>query len=79
MTDTEKKIWIIFNGEIYNHIELKKELIELGYKFNSRTDTEVILNSYKEWGEDCVLKFNGMWSFSVLDIKKKKLFVVEID
>lgn len=59
--------WIVFNGEIYNYIELKQELIDLGYQFLTATDTEVILNSYKEWGKDCVNHFNGMWSFVIYD------------
>jgi len=74
MSDIKKNIWVIFNGEIYNHVELREELIDLGYEFKTRTDTEVIVNSYKEWGNKCVLKFNGMWSFSILDIDNKQLF-----
>ena len=74
MSDIKKNIWVIFNGEIYNYVELREELIDLGYEFKTRTDTEVILNSYKEWGNKCVLKFNGMWSFSILDIGNKQLF-----
>ena len=53
---------IVFNGEIYNFIELKSELINLGFKFKTSGDTEVILASYIAWGESCQLKFNGMCS-----------------
>ena len=70
----EKNIGIIFNGEIYNHIELRKELIDKGHHFISNSDTEVILNSYLEWGKDCVNLFRGMWAFSILDVNKKELF-----
>ena len=56
----DQNTWITYNGEIYNYIELKNELIALGYTFNTKTDTEVILASYKEWGNNCVKKFNGM-------------------
>lgn len=63
----DSNIWIVFNGEIYNYIELKEQLIKLGYSFQTATDTEVILNSYKEWGENCVDHFNGMWSFIIYD------------
>ncbi|MFN4993126.1 MAG: asparagine synthase (glutamine-hydrolyzing) [Bacteroidota bacterium] len=56
---------IIFNGEIYNYIELRKELTDAGYTFRTKTDTEVILNAYRHWGEDCLHKFNGMWAFVI--------------
>jgi asparagine synthase (glutamine-hydrolysing) len=61
------KYTIVFNGEIYNYLELKSELIKHGYTFKSSTDTEVILASYDRWGEACVSKFNGMWSFAIYD------------
>jgi asparagine synthase (glutamine-hydrolysing) len=65
---------ITFNGEIYNYIELREELVSLGYKFKSKTDTEVILAAYDKWGEGCVNKFNGMWAFAILDKKEKIVF-----
>lgn len=70
----EAGLWIVYNGEIYNYIEIRKELRAKGYAFKSNTDTEVILKSYHEWGEDCVRKFNGMWAFAIWDSKNKKLF-----
>lgn len=70
-----KKVIIVFNGEIYNFLELKEELKNKGYKFNSKTDTEVILASYLEWGENCVNKFNGMWAFCIYDLQKNILFL----
>jgi asparagine synthase (glutamine-hydrolysing) len=69
------KYWIIFNGEIYNYIELKKELESNGYNFTSRSDTEVILASYDYWKEECLNRFNGMWSFCIYDTKDKSLFI----
>ena len=66
---------IVFNGEIYNFIELKSELINLGFKFKTSGDTEVILASYIAWGESCQLKFNGMWAFAIWDNKNKSLFL----
>ena len=66
---------ITYNGEIYNFLELKNELKQTGYKFRSSGDTEVILASYKHWGEKCNLKFNGMWSFAIWDNKKKEIFI----
>ncbi|ODS37784.1 MAG: asparagine synthase (glutamine-hydrolyzing) [Candidatus Altiarchaeales archaeon WOR_SM1_86-2] len=70
-----RKIIIIHNGEIYNFLELRKKLEEKGYKFKSNTDTEVILASYLEYGENCVNKFNGMWAFCIYDVDKKILFL----
>ena len=69
------KYIIVFNGEIYNFLELKKDLINKGYNFTSDTDTEVILACYDLWGEDCIKKFNGMWAFSILDKENNKLFL----
>jgi asparagine synthase (glutamine-hydrolysing) len=65
---------IIFNGEMYNYIEVREELLQLGYKFRTKGDTEVIGAAYKEWGESCVARFIGMWSISIWDTTKKKLF-----
>ena len=71
----DERYWIIYNGEIYNFKEIKKELQSLGHKFFSKTDTEVILNSYKEWGVKSFDKFNGMWAFAILDKKKSELIL----
>lgn len=69
------RYWITFNGEIYNFIELRNELIEKGFRFQTDSDTEVILASYIHWKEECQLKFNGMWSFAIWDSKEKNLFL----
>ena len=66
---------LVFNGEIYNYIELKNKLIMKGYKFKSNSDTEVLLYSFIEWGNDCVKMFNGMWAFAIWDSKLKSLFL----
>lgn len=68
-------LWITFNGEIYNFIELRKELIIDGCQFESDSDTEVILASYLKWGVNCLKKFNGMWSFAIWNEKTKELFI----
>lgn len=65
---------IVFNGEIYNYLEIRQELIAKGYIFKSETDTEVILAAYKEWGPKCLDRFNGMWAFVIYDRKKKTVF-----
>ncbi len=64
---------LVFNGEIYNYIELKKEL-QSKYQFKTQSDTEVLLYSYKEWGKKCLDKFNGMFSFAIWDQKERSLF-----
>ena len=75
MFDNKKRYSITFNGEIYNFIEVKKELKNLGCTFKTNSDTEVLLNAYIKWGEKGVLKFNGMWSFAIWDNHKKELFL----
>ena len=67
---------IVFNGEIYNFNEIKSELIELGFKFKTTSDTEVILQAYSAWGVDCVLKFIGMFAFFILDTLKNEVIIV---
>jgi asparagine synthase (glutamine-hydrolysing) len=59
MYSADKRYAIVYNGEVYNYLELREELIKKGYHFHSKTDTEVLLNSYIEWGEECLNKFNG--------------------
>lgn len=73
MNYLNNRYWITFNGEIFNYLELKNELIELGYSFKSSTDTEVILASFDKWGENCFNKFNGMWAAAIWDNKIQKL------
>jgi len=68
------KYVLIFNGEIYNYIELRDELKRSGYKFKTRTDTEVILAAYDMWKFECVKKFNGMWAFALFDKRKSTIF-----
>ena len=70
-----QRFHIVFNGEIYNYLELRKELIGKGYTFRTNTDTEVIMASYQEWGIDCQKRFNGMWAFAIWDNVKKQLFL----
>ena len=74
MRDESGKYAIVFNGEIYNYIEIREELKSKGYVFRSDCDTEVILYSYIEWGTECVSRFEGMWSFCILDRKERILF-----
>lgn len=66
---------ITFNGEIYNFPELRNELSSLGYSFFTNTDTEVLISAYRQWGNECVNHFNGMWSFIIFDSLKKSFFI----
>jgi len=74
MFDDSGRYLILFNGEVYNFIEIRAILEQKGYYFRSNTDTEVVLKSYLEWGEDCLNYFNGMWAFVIYDIEAKELF-----
>lgn len=74
MSDADKSCYIVFNGEIYNYLELKAELESMGHSFVTHTDTEVIIESYKQWGVACQKRFIGMWSFALYDMKAKALF-----
>ena len=65
---------VVYNGEVYNYVEIKDDLIKKGYRFRTTSDTEVILAAYKEWGADCVQRFVGMWAFAIWDKTKKELF-----
>jgi asparagine synthase (glutamine-hydrolysing) len=69
------RYWIVFNGEIYNYIELRQELMEYGYKFCSQSDTEVLMAAYDKWGPECLQRFNGMWAFAIYDVKEERLFI----
>jgi asparagine synthase (glutamine-hydrolysing) len=74
MSNADQSVWIVFNGEIYNYIELRKELAEKGFVFRTQSDTEAILHAYTAWGQDCVQHLNGMWSFALYDVLNKRLF-----
>jgi asparagine synthase (glutamine-hydrolysing) len=75
MSPVVGRLWITFNGEIFNYIELREELIAKGHDFATRSDTEVILNAYREYGEDCVHHFNGQWAFAIWDADARRLFL----
>lgn len=71
----QNRYTITFNGEVYNYIELKEELIKKGYLFSTQTDTEVIMAAYDCWGENCLTRFNGMWAFVLIDRHKDEIFI----
>lgn len=71
--DHERSCCVVFNGEIYNYVELKEELVAAGVIFQSHSDTEVLLEAYKYWGTDCFARFNGFWALALYDFRKKQL------
>jgi len=75
MTDEDRSVQVVFNGEIYNFKELRKELEKCGYKFRTRSDTEVIVHGYREWGTDVFNHLNGMFGIAIWDVKRKRLVV----
>lgn len=72
---TPDRYWITFNGEIYNFLELRRELTAMGHRFRTETDTEVVLVAYAQWGEACLHRFNGMWAFALWDRRERTLLL----
>lgn len=75
MFNEDGRLALVFNGEIYNHVELRQELQAAGHVFRSRSDTEVILHAHEQWGDDCVQRFNGMWAFALWDRQARRLLL----
>ena len=75
MGSADGKTWIVFNGEIYNFRELRRELQAKGHVFRSHGDTEVILAAFEEWGEACFARLDGMWAIVILDLRRNRLVV----
>jgi len=75
MCNEDKTVWITFNGEIFNYVELRDDLIKKGHRFHTQSDTEVIVHLYEEKGEDCVQDLNGQWAFAIWDTKHQRLFL----
>lgn len=71
----ERTVWVVFNGEIFNYIELRQELIRKGHQFRTNSDTEVLLELYRAEGETCVQRLNGQWAFAIWDTSRRRLFV----
>lgn len=78
MCNQDQTIWIVFNGEIYNHLEIRKELEKLGYKYRTKSDTETIIYAYEQFGFDFIHKLNGMFAIAIWD-ERKKLFIAYRD
>ncbi|MGA8367833.1 MAG: asparagine synthase (glutamine-hydrolyzing) [Candidatus Acidiferrales bacterium] len=73
MSDQEESVWVIFNGEIYNFPELRRELEGFGHVFQTNSDTEVIIHGFKQWGDDVLNHLNGMFGLAIWDVRKKRL------
>ncbi|NWF85461.1 MAG: asparagine synthase (glutamine-hydrolyzing) [Bryobacteraceae bacterium] len=75
MCNEDGSLWITFNGEIFNYLELRIDLIARGHVFSTKSDTEVILHLFEEYGQDCVSRLNGQWAFAIWDKKRRRLFL----
>jgi asparagine synthase (glutamine-hydrolysing) len=75
MSDQEESVWVVFNGEIYNFPELRRELEGLGHKFRTNSDTEVIIHGYKQWGDDVFNHLNGMFGLAIWDARAERLIL----
>jgi asparagine synthase (glutamine-hydrolysing) len=75
MSDAEESVWVVFNGEIYNFPELKRELESLGHRFRTSCDTEVIVHGYKQWGQEVLNRLNGMFGLAIWDSRAKRLIL----
>lgn len=73
MSNEEGTLWIVFNGEIFNYVELREQLRVMGYRFRTQSDTEVILRAYEAWGDGCFVKFNGQWALAIWNPESRKL------
>src|SRR6185295_536152 len=75
MTNEDGSLWITFNGEIFNYVELRDDLLARGHRFASVSDTEVILHLYEEFGADAVQKLNGQWAFAIWNARDRTMFL----
>src|SRR6516162_2189306 len=74
MSNEDGTVWVVFNGEIYNDLELRPLLEKRGHRYASKSDTETIVHLYEEYGEDCVHHLRGMFAFAIWDARRNKLF-----
>jgi len=76
LSNEEGSVWVVFNGEIYNHADIRRDLEQRGHRYRTRSDTETIVHAYEEWGDDCVYRFRGMFAFAIWDAPRRRLLLV---
>ena len=76
LSNEDASVWVIFNGEIYNHADIRKDLEAHGHTYRTKSDTETIVHAYEQWGEECVQRFRGMFAFAIWDAPKRRLLLV---
>src|SRR4051794_9660912 len=77
LANEDETVWIVFNGEIYNHLELRRELLDRGHRFRTKSDTEAIVHAYEEWGaEGCAQRLRGMFAFAIWDERAQALTLI---
>jgi asparagine synthase (glutamine-hydrolysing) len=76
LSNEDGSVWVVFNGEIYNHADVRRHLEARGHRYRTRSDTETIVHAYEEWGEECVHQFRGMFAFAIWDERKRRLLLV---
>src|SRR3954454_24196662 len=76
LSNEDGSVWVIFNGEIYNHGEIRRELEAHGHQYRTKSDTETIVHAYEQWGDECVSRFRGMFAFALWDAPQRRLLLV---
>src|SRR3989441_10048841 len=76
LANEDESIWIVFNGEIYNHAQIRRDLEARGHQYKTRSDTETIVHAYEQWGDDCVRRLRGMFAFAMWDARRRRLLLV---
>jgi asparagine synthase (glutamine-hydrolysing) len=76
LSNEDQTVWVSFNGEIYNHVDVRRELERHGHVYRTRSDTETIVHAYEQWGDECVHRFRGMFAFALWDAPKRRLLLV---
>src|SRR5256885_7484280 len=75
ISNEDGTVWIVFNGEIYNHLEVRQQLQARGHRYTTNSDTETIVHAYEEYGRDCVHHLRGMFAFAIWDTRLRRLFI----